>query len=244
MKKSAFTLAEVLITLGIIGVVAAMTIPTLISNYKKTQYVTGLKRAYSMFNQALLQYTNDGGCPNDLNCMNVIDWSGDPSKFGDGIIKYFKIAKKCDMTTSSGCFSNSVSMSASGEDGRVNWDGGGLYKFITADGISYMIETPMGNCDQNNYSLNITNNMTQVCGYVTVDVNGMKNGPNNQGRDIFKFYISNGKGALLYPIGGADVADSHWNDDSGMGGLMCSNAYPDSRYCTARVMEEGWQMNY
>ena len=38
MKKRAFTLAEVLITLGIIGVVAAMTIPTLISNYQKKQF--------------------------------------------------------------------------------------------------------------------------------------------------------------------------------------------------------------
>ena len=46
----AFTLAEVLITLGIIGVVAALTLPTLISNYKKQTYVTGLQKAYSVLN--------------------------------------------------------------------------------------------------------------------------------------------------------------------------------------------------
>ena len=40
MKFKAFTLAEILITLGIIGVVAAMTIPTLITNYQKKQTVT------------------------------------------------------------------------------------------------------------------------------------------------------------------------------------------------------------
>ena len=49
-RKIAFTLAEVLITLGIIGVVAALTLPTLISNYKKQTYVTGLQKAYSVLN--------------------------------------------------------------------------------------------------------------------------------------------------------------------------------------------------
>ena len=44
-KKPAFTLAEVLITLGIIGVVASMTIPTLIQNHKKTEVVSKLKYA-------------------------------------------------------------------------------------------------------------------------------------------------------------------------------------------------------
>ena len=43
--KKSMTLAEVLITLGIIGVVAAITLPTLINNYQNTQYVTSLKKA-------------------------------------------------------------------------------------------------------------------------------------------------------------------------------------------------------
>ena len=47
-RKRAFTLAEVLITLGIIGVVAALTIPTLISNYQKKVTVAKLKYAYSV----------------------------------------------------------------------------------------------------------------------------------------------------------------------------------------------------
>lgn len=47
-----FTLAEVLITLGIIGVVAALTIPTLITNYKKKEYSVRLKRFYSTMLQA------------------------------------------------------------------------------------------------------------------------------------------------------------------------------------------------
>ena len=50
---AAFTLAEVLITLGIIGVVAAMTIPTLVANYQKKETVTALKKAYSQLSQAV-----------------------------------------------------------------------------------------------------------------------------------------------------------------------------------------------
>ena len=54
MRKNAFTLAEVLITLGIIGVVAAMTIPTLISNTNGAQFKTAYKKALSTLNQAAL----------------------------------------------------------------------------------------------------------------------------------------------------------------------------------------------
>ena len=53
-KRFGFTLAEVLITLGIIGVVAAMTIPTLISNTNGAQFKTGFKKALSTLNQAAI----------------------------------------------------------------------------------------------------------------------------------------------------------------------------------------------
>lgn len=56
IKMSAFTLAEVLITLGIIGIVAAMTIPTLITNHQKRQTVVKLQRAISVMNQAYLSF--------------------------------------------------------------------------------------------------------------------------------------------------------------------------------------------
>lgn len=50
--KKAFTLAEVLITLGIIGIVAAMTLPVVIGNYQKKVTAAKVKKFYSMFNQA------------------------------------------------------------------------------------------------------------------------------------------------------------------------------------------------
>ncbi len=59
--KRGFTLAEVLITLGIIGVVAAMTIPTLVQNYKKKQASVKLKRFYSMMLQAIQLSEVDNG---------------------------------------------------------------------------------------------------------------------------------------------------------------------------------------
>lgn len=52
-KKLAFTLAEVLITLGIIGIVAAMTIPTLINKKQKAEIETQLKENYSIIQQSL-----------------------------------------------------------------------------------------------------------------------------------------------------------------------------------------------
>lgn len=53
IKKFGFTLAEVLITLGIIGVVAAMTIPTLINTTNQAEFKTGIKKAVSVLNQAV-----------------------------------------------------------------------------------------------------------------------------------------------------------------------------------------------
>ena len=53
LKRPAFTLAEVLITLGIIGVVSAMTIPTLMANHRKKVVETKLEKIYSVMNQAI-----------------------------------------------------------------------------------------------------------------------------------------------------------------------------------------------
>ena len=54
ISKSAFTLAEVLITLGIIGVVAAMTMPTLLNSTQGAQYRTAYKKALSVLSQAIV----------------------------------------------------------------------------------------------------------------------------------------------------------------------------------------------
>ena len=68
MKKfNAFTLAEILITLGIIGVIAALVMPSLITNYKKHIVVTRMQKFYSVMSQALQKYyAEEGISANDL----------------------------------------------------------------------------------------------------------------------------------------------------------------------------------
>ncbi len=62
-RKSAFTLAEVLITLGIIGVVAAMTMPTLIAKYQKKVFATKVKQTYAILSNALTSSIAANGTP-------------------------------------------------------------------------------------------------------------------------------------------------------------------------------------
>lgn len=64
-----FTLAEVLITLGIIGVVASLTMPSLIANHRKEVLKTELKKAYSELQQVNLSFIND----EEMN-MCEYDW--------------------------------------------------------------------------------------------------------------------------------------------------------------------------
>ncbi|MBO5435770.1 type II secretion system protein, partial [bacterium] len=59
--RAAFTLAEVLITLGVIGVVAAMTLPMLAENYQRRVVETRLKKFYTTFNQAILRSVDVNG---------------------------------------------------------------------------------------------------------------------------------------------------------------------------------------
>ena len=64
--RKAFTLAEVLITLAIIGVVAALTIPSVISNSQQQEFKTGLRKAVSVLNSAItMNMALDGETPYD-----------------------------------------------------------------------------------------------------------------------------------------------------------------------------------
>ena len=64
MSKKGFTLAEVLVTLGVIGVVSAITLPTLIKNYNKYVTAQRLKKAYSEIQNAVRLSTIENGEPN------------------------------------------------------------------------------------------------------------------------------------------------------------------------------------
>ena len=92
-RKVAFTLAEVLITLGIIGIVAAITLPSLIQNYQKKETVAKLKRVYSVLQQATLSAQNDYG--------EVNDWDfSDAYEFGQKYyVPYLKTIQNYNKTT-------------------------------------------------------------------------------------------------------------------------------------------------
>ena len=88
-KKVAFTLAEVLITLGIIGVVAAMTISTLMSKYQEKVYKTQYKEIFSELNQAMKLLEDDGRLPSS-ECTTFNDRC-----FRDLLATKLKVAHDC-----------------------------------------------------------------------------------------------------------------------------------------------------
>lgn len=249
MKKQfmAFTLAEVLITLAIIGIVAALTIPSLMANYQKTQYVAGLKKAYAEITEALKLMASDHGCPDNLKCTNL--FNNNSNALGNEVKKYFKLAKDCGSTynandESTKCFSDTyrTKIDGSGDIYNSGEEFDGSYNFITADGFA--ISLTSDNCDSSNGS-GPNRNMNNICGFITIDVNGAK-GPNNVGRDIFSYLITNGKGPALYPSGGSENPDGGWADLSGTP-QYCTEGSPDSLdgwECSGRIMEQGWQMKY
>lgn len=241
-RYTGFTLAEVLITLGVIGVVAAMTLPIMIQNSQKQRYITALKKFYTIFNQVLVIMANDYGCNGDLKCTGVFsDEDGNFGLTGIGkIATYFKTAKVCGNSTTSGsadCFPVSENYNYDGSS--VSFDNANTsngYKFITADGMSVFL-WPTTNCSGAPGS----SPLSMVCGVVYVDINGMSP-PNLYGRDSFIFTISNGKGPMLYPYGGADDTENYWGGSTNP--TTCFSGNKDGRYCAGRVIEEGWEMNY
>ena len=87
-RADAFTLAEVLITIGVIGVVAAVTMPTLIQNYKKHVVETRLAKFYTTINQAVAMSTAQNGEP--ANWVKDCGNSGAPTCTTDETIDWFK----------------------------------------------------------------------------------------------------------------------------------------------------------
>ncbi len=95
MKNFGFTLAEVLITLGIIGVVAALTMTTLINNINNMQYKSAYKKAYSDFSNVLSRaLSEDELVPRtstwDINA-GTSEWNA--------MKKYFKVVQECEKLT-------------------------------------------------------------------------------------------------------------------------------------------------
>ncbi len=174
----AFTLAEVLITLGIIGIVAAMTMPTLIQKNEERVTVTKVKKFYSVMNQALLMSIKDNGYVNE--------WSfegghGSPEFAEKYIVPYLKTSKICAQNP--GCIAPEGYSYMNGQY-YANYDSVFHYKMILADGsYLWLRNTGTAGCQGHEGATD-----ENVCGMIWIDVNGKKT-PNTFGKDVFTFYI-------------------------------------------------------
>ena len=215
LKSAAFTLAEVLITLGIIGVVAAMTMPSLVQNYQKKALETGLKKSYSVLSQAVQRMIEeDGEIPSRASVASTrANWIA----FEKSLSQNLKIVKNCSVYGySNKCISgdsftswfNSTYKSYNKKTlGTAGWwfDDG---MYVLADGSFLFLDDSVSN----DVLLNI-------------DINGSK-APNALGHDVFLFAIDHETGKLR-PYGGESkygttqkLCDKNSND--GNNGLGCT----------------------
>lgn len=169
-KELAFTLAEVLITLGIIGIVAAMTIPTLMQKYYEKQTVSRLKETYSILTQALKLCGEENGYPEEWGLTGRNDES--TAIVAEKIIPYLKINIDCGMKMekSDKCFPETIE-SLNGIS-KGNAKKGTKYYVSLLNGTSLAIESAEVEADMYLYFL--------------VDTNGAAK-PNTWGKDIFEF---------------------------------------------------------
>ena len=218
--KIAFTLAEVLITLGIIGVVAAITIPTLMQNIQDTQFKSAWKKEYSQLEQASKLYLQD----NSNNFSGV-------GNYADALQPYYKIIKYCNSHASvQGCWVTSGTnlylkpawgyVRAGIPDNSANPDLGVSQGLVLTDGTLVSTFAPWSAaCDP----------VGSLCGWIIVDVNGIKI-PNTVGRDIFGVWVLKDR---ITPIG-SEMVSTGYNDACGNG----DNTAGDSGWgCSAEYLK-------
>jgi prepilin-type N-terminal cleavage/methylation domain-containing protein len=170
-----FTLAEVLITLLIIGIIASITIPGLIADMQDQQYKVAWKKTYSDFSQAVRKLSMD-------NAGNLINAFSSHDDLRNKVISNLSYTKTCDSGVPrgiNGCWPASWHL-ASGVTGDVNITN--TSRVILNNGViaSFYLHSP--GCTGN-----LSTNGNQ-CGEVLIDINGFKE-PNKVSKDIFAFEI-------------------------------------------------------
>lgn len=235
-----FTLAEVLITIGIIGIVAAMTLPSLISNYRKKQYVSQLKVAYSLLYSMSRDIMSESDTTSwkdtlliselkeNLGDIGNSNWSSQVKKpeYKDIVYKYLnKSMKIVQVSTCNGDECDYSYLNVPSQKGSHS----GLYLFKLANGIVMEFRF-------------FTEENSSNMGYVNVDVNGFKR-PNQLGRDIFQFYFWDD--GSVFPCGAQALAvkstekQDYWREDNSYAWSNCSVSKTSyGQGCTGRVLEE------
>lgn len=227
--KNAFTLAEVLITLGIIGIVSALTLPSLIDKYQKHVYYTQFMKAANIMQNAINIYEHDNGCEGDLSlcCQNYREYDNhtceEDDEFTNELIKHFNVMHHITKENATSICSNYDKNNI--KDG-YNTNTGSLGSEICANDMSASNAT----------SAIITNDGILITlkqdlgmgGGNLIDVNGPNKGPNAMGRDIFMYYINK----KLFWGGGyiVDTYQDYCTPDGGDG-------------CAQKLLQDG-KMNY
>ena len=205
MNKYGFTLAEVLITLGVIGVVAAMTLPSLTKKYQDKILLTQVKKSYSELENAVKLYAAENSC-SDITCIS--DTSLTSEELLQRLYKSFKSATYCSKTTQKGiCKYTLVKGYTPSNDGYGNAIYSDSFRapfFVSASGTAYQVmkynECPRKvehniTDDKGNYILDDNDQpitefvLDDVCAVIYFDANGLNKGPNQYGADVFQVRI-------------------------------------------------------
>ncbi len=219
--KVAFTLAEVLITLGIIGVVAAMTIPTLIADYQDRSFNT----AATVFERKL------GEALKTMNTQQTLAGFSSTEDFVDELSKHFKISKTCANDKLTECFGEEVfwgsgtatpeavdmsKVKTSKNFGQKDWQETNVVGVQFASGVSALIAYNK-DAIQDPYSnqiVNVSGSSNEKNGYVNLgtdalailyDTNGAKS-PNQSSKDLRSINVSKLGGGCFAEVNGMCIA--------------------------------------
>lgn len=179
-----FTLAEVLITLGIIGVVAAMTIPNLIANNKAQKLRSQFLKSYSVVQQVFKQMEAD-----DVS-LNPTDYKPNTTgKFYKTFIKYLQAPMDCGGSSTDTNRKNTLPCYYPAEDSTMKpyktFDGSNTIIYNYLDDGQIVLQ------DGTNLFFENANYLDYI--WVSVDLNGYKNPPNRWGYDLFTFQFKDGE---------------------------------------------------
>lgn len=251
-KKTGFTLAEVLITLGIIGVVAALTAPALVLSGKNEANAAKLSVVVSTlenaFNNAIVQEGVD-------TLFNTKMWQANTMQEFVGQLGAYLVISSHGDDASEFYTDPPTDMDPNGGKTQIthvyNIEIANAYRISLKNGAALFIRKNeiRFSEEQINTARSQGASITGNSGWLVVDVNGNAS-PNTAGRDIFMFII--GPNGMLYPRGGTDyhIYDSIVGGDAGVwneNGTDCclvGSIMNGGLGCTARIIAEGYKMNY
>ena len=236
-NKKGFTLAEVLITLGIVGVVAALTAPGLILSSRNEANAAGLSVMMGNVENAL---TTAAAAEGAGDLIKTAMWGASDNELIGELGKYMHITgaatgqsyvKLVDGTAYPSITSGATAIST--KNGAI------IY-------IKVEIEDDLDDSEKQAI-IKDGGSLTKSVGSVAIDVNGPKE-PNRWGRDVFAFTI--GDDGTLYPYGGTDMV-TYASQLGGTGWYLANDRTCDISSnnstglgCTNRVIENGFKFDY